>query len=560
MQATEIQRTDLKRYIPYVAATTALLVAIPVALAYRFSGAPYDFPLLATTAICTAMSIVLGRLGALLWQMHPGSRDVVFDDLLLWGFVRRLRNERRVIHHADRLVKGLSKRAQLSVLMKLAKALESGDPYTHGHSDRVARHAFMIARAMKLPRRERERIRLAGALHDIGKLRTPREILTKPDRLTDEEFAIVKRHPGDGAAIVAALNDDRLTAIVRHHHERLDGAGYPDRVSGENIPLGARIIAVADTFDAITSRRAYRAPRRHKDAIDIITKEAGTQLDANVVRAFITYYTGRRGIRLWLSVSSAIPRVFDAAAGTVQRVATSAAVVGTTAIAAIGGGAFVRGTAVENHYSPVAAGVTSGENFAPYKEAVRSARSSASGDTDSAKRRLEVEGRDPDQRARNGGSRRGDSGSGARDEGSSADGTATGNDNGFVAVPDSGSSDPGTDTSAPIAIEDGSNSGPGSDSSGSDGGTNTDNSGTGGGGTSGGDSGSGDGGSGSGDSGSGDGGSGSSDGGSSDGGSSGGDSGSGDSGSGGGSGSGDSGDGGDGDGLLDIVDDILGDV
>ena len=383
----DVQRTDLRSYTLYAAAATLVLVALPLAAAYKLSRAPYELGLPVTTLICTVASIGLGRIGAALWQRHPGSRDVVFDDLLPWGFTRRLINERRVIKNAERLATGLTRQDQLIVLMRLAKALEAGDPYTHGHSNRVARHAYMIARSMKLGRRARERIRLAGALHDVGKVRTPRDVLTKPTRLTDEEFEIVARHPRDGAEMVAALGDDELTAMVRHHHERGDGSGYPDKLSGAAIPVGARIIAVADTFDAITSKRAYRPSRKHKHAIDILLREAGTQLDAGVVKAFIAYYTGRRGIRLWLSITSSLPRLFDTTAGAARRVVANAAVVGGATAVVVGGAAVLQGpsitkpvvTSAANEGRLEASTDSSGLISGAYLEAAESSRDAGTG-------------------------------------------------------------------------------------------------------------------------------------------------------------------------------------
>lgn len=313
----EFQKTDLMRYVPYVVMTTLFVVAVPLLLAYGLSGPLFDLPFVVATLLCTALSALLGRAGARLWQCRSGPCDVVFYDLTLWGFLRRLWQQRCVLSHAERLAltrsgsRSLSAADHSTVLKKLARALETGDSYTHGHSDRVARHAYMVARTLKLPKQTCEKIRLAGALHDVGKLHTPRAILTEPGRLTDEQFEIIKRHPGDGADMVAELRDPELTAMVRHHHERIDGTGYPHQVSVDEIPLGARIISVADTFDAITSRRPYRATRRHKDALEILRREAGSQLDERVVGAFITYYTGRRGIRLWMSLTSGVPSFAD---------------------------------------------------------------------------------------------------------------------------------------------------------------------------------------------------------------------------------------------------------
>jgi HD-GYP domain-containing protein (c-di-GMP phosphodiesterase class II) len=143
---------------------------------------------------------------------------------------------------------------------------------------------------MGLPELQVATVRAAAALHDVGKINTPRAVLHKPGRLTDVELALIELHPVDGAEIVSTLGDPELTAMVRHHHERLDGTGYPDGLAGEEIPLGARIIAVADTFDAITSTRPYRPASTHEAAMEILEAEAGPRLDTSGVRALQAYY------------------------------------------------------------------------------------------------------------------------------------------------------------------------------------------------------------------------------------------------------------------------------
>src|SRR5205807_540063 len=143
-------------------------------------------------------------------------------------------------------------------LEALARLLAARDPYTHGHCQRVANHAERIARTMHLEPAAVARVRTAALIHDVGKLYTPRTVVNKPGSLTDEEFELIKRHAADGGALVAAAEDPELARIVRHHHERQDGSGYPDSLAGEEIPLGARILAVADTFDAFTSHRPYK--------------------------------------------------------------------------------------------------------------------------------------------------------------------------------------------------------------------------------------------------------------------------------------------------------------
>jgi uncharacterized membrane protein YgcG len=300
---------------------------------------------------------------------------VLFGELLLWGWVRRWRQERELANatrlldlvNQDRGAAAVSapaheepltveRREQL--LRQLAGALEGQDMYLNGHSRRVARHAAMIAIGMGLSSEEVARVRAAAAVHDVGKLLTPKSVLNKPDRLTDTEFEVIKRHPVDGAEMVAALGDVQLTEIVRHHHERLDGGGYPDRLAGETIPLGARIIAVADTFDAITSARPYRDAAPHQKAIDILRNEAGTQLDPDAVRAFLAYYSGSRPTVVWAIVSSFVRRVVSwltgdpAAAATLSASKVAAATAATAAIGAAAAATPV--PAIVHHARPVA--------------------------------------------------------------------------------------------------------------------------------------------------------------------------------------------------------------
>jgi hypothetical protein len=157
---------------------------------------------------------------------------------------------------------------------------------------------------MGLSDEEVDRIRAAAAVHDVGKLHVPREVLNKPGPLTDEEFEQVKRHAAEGAALVACLGDAELAAIVRHHHERVDGTGYPDGLSADAIPLGARIVAVADTFDAIIATRPYRPAAPHKRAIDALMDGSGTQLDPDVVNAFLSRYSSNSGLlAVWAALA-----------------------------------------------------------------------------------------------------------------------------------------------------------------------------------------------------------------------------------------------------------------
>lgn len=175
-----------------------------------------------------------------------------------------------------------------STLFAFVTALEVRDLYTRKHSTRVARYAHMIAEEMGCSEEELDVINFAGSLHDIGKIGIRDDILLKPGRLTDEEYEKIKEHPVIGADIISKLGLwDREMEIIRHHHERYDGKGYPDGLKGEDIPKLARIMSVADCYDAMASDRAYRKKMEKSLVLKIIRKNAGTQFDPQVVDAFL---------------------------------------------------------------------------------------------------------------------------------------------------------------------------------------------------------------------------------------------------------------------------------
>jgi putative nucleotidyltransferase with HDIG domain len=337
------------RHLPHMLLATTLVAVLPLALSLTLRAAGLISGWV-SVGLAVATSLVASTAGSAYWRKRDGNDDVLFSELLLWGWLRSWRLERELANATqllDLVNGGPDDRGELSIerrehlLRQLAGALEGQDAYLNGHSRRVARHATMIARGMGLPSEDVARIRAAAAVHDIGKLRTPKSIINKPGRLTDEEFDVIKRHPVDGVEMVAALGDPELTRIVRHHHERLDGAGYPDRLNGEEIPVGARIIAVADTFDAITSARPYRDAAPHQKAIGILRKEAGTQLDPDAVRAFLAYYSGNRPALVWAIITSSVRRVVawltgdPAAAATISGGKVAAATVAMATISAV---------------------------------------------------------------------------------------------------------------------------------------------------------------------------------------------------------------------------------
>ncbi|MFW6161680.1 MAG: HD-GYP domain-containing protein, partial [Planctomycetota bacterium] len=176
------------------------------------------------------------------------------------------------------------------VIETLVATVEAKDIYTYGHSARVSKLARQIARRLGLDEEALEQLKVAGLLHDVGKIGIPQSILGKPGRLTDEEWEYIRSHPQIGEGIIRQLGSPRLAEIqrtVRHHHEKIDGSGYPDGLAGEAIPLMARILAVADAYDAMTSNRPYRAPLSTEAAVEELQRGAGSQFDAAAVEALV---------------------------------------------------------------------------------------------------------------------------------------------------------------------------------------------------------------------------------------------------------------------------------
>lgn len=178
-------------------------------------------------------------------------------------------------------------RFTVNIVCSLVNAIEAKDAYTQGHSKRVHQYAMQMAKHLKIAEEDRDALKWASVLHDIGKIGIPERILRKPGKLTDTEFQLIKEHPVKGKSILSPIRQlaPSMEAIA-HHHERLDGRGYPEGLKGEEIPLAARIIAVADTFDAITSKRSYHASKTPVDALLVLDQAAGTQLDPNLVQVF----------------------------------------------------------------------------------------------------------------------------------------------------------------------------------------------------------------------------------------------------------------------------------
>jgi putative nucleotidyltransferase with HDIG domain len=178
------------------------------------------------------------------------------------------------------------RKVYLDTIQALATTIEAKDPYTHGHSDRVAKYSLIIAEEMNLTGDFLNMLKYAALLHDIGKIGIPEQILNKPGKLSEYEFNKVKQHPELGASIVEKLDFlSKPATFIKSHHERLNGSGYPQGLCGEDIPLGAAILAVADAFDAMTTDRPYRKAWSVNEAMAEIEKNSGIQFMSEVVQA-----------------------------------------------------------------------------------------------------------------------------------------------------------------------------------------------------------------------------------------------------------------------------------
>ena len=184
------------------------------------------------------------------------------------------------------------KESFLNIIETLANSLDERDKYTHGHSRRVTNLSLTLADKIGLKEKDLELLRLGSILHDIGKIGVPDSILLNPGELNSDEIEMIKKHPGQGEHILLPMKHDtkisQLITIVRHHHEHFDGRGYPDGLQGEDIPLLARIISIADSYDAMTSDRPYRKGMGKEKALAEIERGSGTQYDPYLAKEFIS--------------------------------------------------------------------------------------------------------------------------------------------------------------------------------------------------------------------------------------------------------------------------------
>jgi response regulator RpfG family c-di-GMP phosphodiesterase len=243
--------------------------------------------------------------------LHAGADHYFFKPIKLdefrhvlettWRAYRLQQEQHRRRTELEQAVRRQTRRVRrtfLSAIHSLARTLEERDPYTAGHSRRVRRYALLLAAAVGLDGRLRRHLSLAAKLHDIGKVGVPEAVLHKPGPLTLEEVGVVREHPSIGERILKPIIRSRaVLGAIRGHHERLDGSGYPDGLRGEQVPLLARMIAIPDCFDALTTSRAYRAALTTENALEVLRAGAGAHFDSTFVEAFLRVVTEDLGGR-----------------------------------------------------------------------------------------------------------------------------------------------------------------------------------------------------------------------------------------------------------------------
>jgi HD-GYP domain-containing protein (c-di-GMP phosphodiesterase class II) len=321
---------SVRPFLPHAVAATLAVIVGPVVLVLALM-AVADLSVFMVAALAVVIAIASAVIGSAWWAKRIESVDISFSDLMLWRWYVRRRAE-DTLEEGARLL-GLDRAGhpiddvritpeqQLQVLKDLTAALESKDPYTHGHSQRVERHVYRTAAAMHLTIHDIEDLRKAAALHDVGKIRVPDRILRKPDGLTIEERAVMEEHSVVGAWMVSSVGNADVIAAVRHHHERWDGYGYPDGLASYDIPLFSRIIAVADAYDAMTSTRPYRPGAGRENAIESLRKEAGVQFDPQVVESFVNALPARLPVTaaLFVVVGGGLQRALREVAAWLKR-------------------------------------------------------------------------------------------------------------------------------------------------------------------------------------------------------------------------------------------------
>ncbi len=250
-----------------------------------------------TGSLDARYSIQALRMGIHDYILKPFDFEELSTSVSKAMIVDRRRKLRQEYHNVlERKIFKLDERFRLlffDAVQSLVNAIEAKDPYTSGHSIRVTMYSMDIAAKADLPYETISEIGLAAQLHDVGKMGISETILNKPGKLSIEEFGLIKKHPLLSCQILKPIFKDRTLEYVRHHHERWNGKGYPEKLSGDKIPIGSRIIALADSFDAMVSDRAYRKAIREDRALEEIYRERGRQFDPALVPHLVSAVESR---------------------------------------------------------------------------------------------------------------------------------------------------------------------------------------------------------------------------------------------------------------------------
>ncbi len=214
-------------------------------------------------------------------------------------FIKSFRHKVKLVKKNRVLTHSIIEQVNMEAIEDFCRQIFYCDPYTSMHAEHVADLMAGLATQMTLTSNEINLAYMVGIMHDVGKIKTPEHILTKNGRLTDAEYAIMKKHADDGADMLAGIaGAEPIVKIMRHHHERFDGTGYPDGLQEEDIPLFSRMLSVCDAFDAMTTHRCYRQPVSLNECLQEITRCAGSHFDPEVCKVFIAFIQERFGFSM----------------------------------------------------------------------------------------------------------------------------------------------------------------------------------------------------------------------------------------------------------------------
>lgn len=304
-----IIRPDLSNFIPIDLAPLNYAIGLLTVFLYLWAAKRYfqqfrfvSFPLHAAIVFgsvllaVTECIMVTTMMWTLAWWWYHIVL-VVSTLTMLYGVIAQYKSNITVTQTLQQ-ANGAQSQSRIRVgisgsMHNLIAATEAKDEYTAGHNYRVAMYGLQLAQAMNLDAEQLRALVRGGLIHDVGKIRVPGEILNKPGKLTPEERSVIEHHPVTGYDMcnyIGFMSEE--LSVIRHHHEKWDGTGYPDKLKGTEIPLLARILAIADVYDALTSRRAYREPWSHERALQVIVEDSGTHFDPDCVDSFVRLCSG----------------------------------------------------------------------------------------------------------------------------------------------------------------------------------------------------------------------------------------------------------------------------